>query len=69
VRRLRALWLALGVLGVVVLVGFDEPLTLAIGVACLLAFVAWGVALIATPGFIDAATPPARDPERPRRRR
>ena len=47
----RLLWLGLGVLGVVLLVPFDAPVTLALGVLCLLGFVAWGVAIIASPGF------------------
>ena len=50
--RARALWLALGVVGALVLVPFDSPVTLTLGVLCLVAFVAWGVFLIATPGTI-----------------
>jgi threonine/homoserine efflux transporter RhtA len=50
--RSRGAWLALGVLGVVLLVPFEHPLTLALGVGCLLAFVVRGVFLIATPEFL-----------------
>jgi hypothetical protein len=50
--RSRAAWLALGVLGVALLVPFDRPVTLALGVLCLVAFVAWGTWLIATPEFL-----------------
>jgi hypothetical protein len=48
----RKLWLALGVLGVVLLVPFKAPLTLLLGVLALLAFVAVGVIVIATPEFL-----------------
>lgn len=54
--RPRGLWLALGVVGMVVLVAFDTPLTLTIGILCLLSFVAAGVALIATPEFLTSET-------------
>jgi hypothetical protein len=50
--RTRALWLALGVVGVLLLVPFDSPVTLALGVLCLIGFVTWGVFIIATPGTI-----------------
>jgi hypothetical protein len=70
--RARRLWLALGVLGTIVLVAFDAPATLAIGVVCLLGFVAAGVALIATPAFLegdeeDGAGSAQRDEEPVRR--
>jgi hypothetical protein len=52
VTRTRALWLALGVVGVLLLVPFDSPVTLTLGVLCLIGFVAWGVFIIATPGTI-----------------
>jgi hypothetical protein len=47
----RLLWIGLGVLGLALLVPFDTPVTLTLGVLCLLGFVAWGVAIIATPDF------------------
>jgi hypothetical protein len=43
---------ALLVLGVGLLIPFDAAITLALGVACLLAFVASGVALVASPAFL-----------------
>jgi hypothetical protein len=48
----RKLWIALGVAGVVLLVPFKAPLTLLLGVLCLLAFVAVGVVVIASPEFL-----------------
>jgi hypothetical protein len=48
----RAAWLAFGALGVALLVPFDWPVTIALGVACLLAWVAWGTWLIATPELL-----------------
>lgn len=53
--RARGAWLALGLLGVALLLPFDAPATLALGVLCLLGFVAWGVVLIASPRFIEGA--------------
>jgi hypothetical protein len=51
VTRHRRAWLGLGVLGTAILIPFDSPVTIALGVVLLLAFVAWGIALIATPAF------------------
>jgi len=50
----RRAWLGLGALGVLLLVPFHTPVTLALGIACLVGFVAWGAALIATPQFLAA---------------
>lgn len=50
---MRRAWLALGAVGVVALVPFDQWWTLTIGVVCLLLFVAVGVATIAAPGFLE----------------
>jgi hypothetical protein len=50
---------ALLVAGLALLVPFTATVTLALGVACLLAFVACGVFLIAEPGFLEAD----RDPD------
>lgn len=44
---------ALLVVGLVLLVPFKATVTLALGVACLLAFVVCGVFLIAEPGFLE----------------
>jgi O-antigen ligase len=51
--RARGLWLALGAVGAIVLVVFDTPVTLTVGVLALIAFVACGVALIASPEFLS----------------
>ena len=49
---MRKAWLVLGVLGVVLLVPFKAPVTLLLGVLALLAFVAVGVVVIASPEFL-----------------
>ncbi len=61
--RLRGLWVALGLMGLCLLIPFDAPVTLAAGVLCLVGFVAVGVALIATPAFTGEDKPrePAQD--------
>lgn len=51
--RSRAAWLALGVVGVLLLVPFDWPATIALGVFCLIGFVVRGTWLIATPEFLS----------------
>jgi threonine/homoserine efflux transporter RhtA len=53
VAVVKRAWLALGVAGVLLLVPFEHSVTLVLGIACLLAFVVWGVFLIATPEFLD----------------
>jgi hypothetical protein len=50
----KKLWLALLVLGVVLLVPFKAPLTLLLGVLFLLGFVGVGVWVIASPEFLAA---------------
>ena len=50
----RRLWLALGVVGALVLFAFELTITLALGVAMLVGFVGAGWWLIAAPGFLDA---------------
>jgi hypothetical protein len=52
--RGRALLLTSLVAGVVLMVGFEATVTRILGVACLLAFVAGGVFLIAQPSFLAA---------------
>lgn len=51
---LRRLCPALLVVGVGLLIPFETPITLALGVAALLGFVVSGVFLVASPDFIDA---------------
>jgi Ca2+/Na+ antiporter len=53
VTRRRRLWIALGGLGVVLLLAFEASLTILAGILCLLAFAVWGVFLIATPRFLE----------------
>jgi hypothetical protein len=50
---MRAVWLATGIVGALVLLLFDEWFTLAFGVLSLVGWVAWGAWMIAAPGFID----------------
>ena len=45
--------IACGVLGLALMMPFDAPLTLALGVGFLIAFVVCGVFLIAEPGFLE----------------
>jgi hypothetical protein len=49
----KAVWIAVGVTGVVLLVPFETPVTLALGVVALLAFVALGATVIASPEFLE----------------
>jgi hypothetical protein len=44
--------IACGVLGVILMVGFEAPLTRALGVALLFAFIICGVFAIADPGVL-----------------
>jgi hypothetical protein len=53
-RRLEWLWGALFVVGVALMVPFEKTITLALGIACLLAFIALGVYLIAHPSALLA---------------
>ena len=57
-------WIALLVIGLALMVPFEETITLALGIACLLAFVGLGVFLIAHPSALleadDEEEPPAR---------
>ena len=50
-RGRRGAWLALGAVGAVLLFALEHPLTILLGVCCLLAFIVWGVFLVATPEF------------------
>ena len=57
-RALAALVLTSLLAGVVLMVGFEGPLTRALGVACLFAFIAGGLFLIADPVLLsDEAGP------------
>ena len=54
-RAMEGAWIALLVIGLALMVPFEETITLALGVACLLAFVGLGVFLIAHPeSLLDA---------------
>jgi threonine/homoserine efflux transporter RhtA len=60
-RALEAAWIALLVVGLALMLPFEETITLALGVACLLAFVVLGVFIIA--GSLlegDEEAPPGR---------
>jgi hypothetical protein len=64
-RALEIAWIALLVVGLALMVPFEETITLALGVACLLSFVGLGVFLIAHPSALlapddDEEAPPAR---------
>jgi hypothetical protein len=64
-RALEGVWLGLLVLGLGLMIPFDEPYTLAPGIACLLSFVGLGVFLIAHPSALlepddEEQAPPAR---------
>jgi hypothetical protein len=62
---LERAWLALLVVGLALMLPFEETITLALGVACMLAFVGLGVFLIAHPSALlepddDEEAPPAQ---------
>ena len=64
-RALEGIWIALLVVGLALMLPFEETITLALGVACLLAFVGLGVFLIAHPSALlrpddDVEASPAR---------
>jgi hypothetical protein len=64
-RALEVAWIGLLVVGLALMLPFEETITLALGVACMLAFVALGVFLIAHPSALlepedDEEAPPAR---------
>jgi hypothetical protein len=64
-RALEGVWLALLVIGLALMLPFEETITLALGVACMLAFVGLGVFLIAHPSALlepddDEEAQPAR---------
>jgi threonine/homoserine efflux transporter RhtA len=51
-RALERLWLGLLVAGLALMIPFEETVTLALGIACLLAFVGLGVFLMAHPSAL-----------------
>jgi hypothetical protein len=51
-RALEGVWLGLLVVGLALMIPFEKPVTLALGVACLLSFVGLGVFLIAHPSAL-----------------
>ena len=55
---LRRATVACGVLGVGLVLPFHATITLALGVAFMVAFVVCGVFLIAEPGFLESDEPP-----------
>jgi threonine/homoserine efflux transporter RhtA len=63
-RAMERAWIALLVIGLALMIPFEETITLALGIACLLAFVGLGVFLIAHPSALleadDEEEPPAR---------
>ena len=51
--KLQRICIALGVIGLVVMLPFDEWYTRLVGMACLVAFVVTGVFLIANPAYLS----------------
>jgi hypothetical protein len=60
-RALAALVLTCLLAGVVLMIGFETPLTRALGVACLFAFVAAGLFLIVDPVLLSDESDPIVD--------
>jgi threonine/homoserine efflux transporter RhtA len=61
-RTLEIAWLGLLVVGLALMLPFEETITLALGVACLLAFVGLGVFLIAHPSALLEADDGDQEP-------
>ena len=51
--RLAIVAVACGLLGVALLIPFESPVTLTLGVLLLLAFIVVGAFAVAEPGFLD----------------
>jgi hypothetical protein len=49
----RRLWPLLLLLGLALMIPFEATVTRVLGVACLVAFVVWGVFLIASPDYLE----------------
>jgi len=61
-RAMEGAWIALLVVGLALMLPFEETITLALGVACMLAFVGLGVFLIAHPSALLEADDEDREP-------
>ena len=57
-RALELVWIALLVAGLALMIPFEETITLALGIACLLSFVGLGVFLIAHPSALLGSDDP-----------
>jgi len=57
--------MAAAVLGVVLMVGFDSPLTRVLGLLCLFGFIVGGVFLIADPVALGSEEAPMHDERSP----
>ena len=68
-RQAKGLFIALFVVGLLLMVPFEKTITLALGIACLLSFIALGVYLIAHPSALladgDEPAPPQTTPDPP----
>ena len=61
-RAMERAWIALLVVGLALMIPFEETITLALGVACLLGFVGLGVFLIAHPSALLEADDADQEP-------
>jgi len=61
-RAMEGAWIALLVVGLALMIPFEETITLALGVACLLGFVGVGVFLIAHPSALLEADDRDQEP-------
>jgi threonine/homoserine efflux transporter RhtA len=61
-RAMEGAWIALLVVGLALMIPFEETITLALGVACMLAFVGLGVFLIAHPSALLEADDEDQEP-------
>ena len=61
--KLERICIALGVIGLVVMLPFDVWYTRLVGMACLVAFVVTGVFLIANPAYLSRASAEEDRPE------
>ncbi len=66
-RAPRLLVVVSAVGGLVLMIGFDRPLTRVLGVLSLLAFIVAGLFLVATPEFLGATEPDAEPSRLPSR--
>jgi len=61
-RAMEGTWIGLLVVGLALMIPFEETITLALGVACLLGFVGLGVFLIAHPSALLEADDGDQEP-------